>query len=121
MKLYTTLSGLLLSTLLASAPSAATLASSCLTNGCHQDLTHLKYIHGPIGAEMAGAQGCIMCHLPTGAACTSTTAGHFKLKERDMCLTCHAKGTGNQHSNAKINCLQCHHPHGSKTSPFMLR
>ncbi len=96
------------------------LATTCLDN-CHQSLTSTRYLHGPIAAEQAGAKGCTMCHLPYGKACTSSKAGKFKLREKDMCLICHEKGTGTQHTATKDNCLKCHDPHGSETSPFMVR
>ncbi len=96
------------------------LAATCLDN-CHQPLVSTKYLHGPVAAEQAGAKGCIMCHQQSGKACTSNKAGKFTLKKKDMCLLCHKKGTGTQHSATKDNCLKCHDPHGSETSPFMVR
>lgn len=121
MKLQTILPALIFSTTIISVPPAAALAASCLNGSCHQELTTMKHMHGPIGAEMAGVQGCIMCHIPAGVACTPAGAGKFTFKVKDMCLTCHVKGSSSRHANATSNCLQCHNPHGSNTSPYMLR
>lgn len=97
--------------------------SGCLNGGCHQGLTKTRYLHGPVAAEMAGAKGCVMCHLPAGPACTATAKGIFKLKTKALCQACHTKGTGTQHSQAEIEgkCLKCHAPHGSDSSRQFLR
>lgn len=81
----------------------------------------MKHMHGPIGAELAGVKACVMCHIPSGPACSATKGGAFTHREKDMCLTCHDKGTSSQHANAAGNCLLCHNPHGSNISPYMLR
>jgi len=98
-------------------------AKNCLTGGCHQKLTEVRYMHGPVAAEMANVKACEMCHVRSGSACTSSKGGSYKLKGQDMCSMCHAQGTGTQHSEAGVNakCLSCHNPHGSDSSPHMLR
>lgn len=102
---------------------AAAKAKGCLNGGCHQELTQIQYMHGPVAAEMAGADGCVMCHLPSGPSCTASKAGTFSLKEKDICLICHEKGVGTQHTESEVEskCLTCHLPHGSDISPQMLR
>jgi len=97
--------------------------SACLNGSCHQALTKAKYMHGPIAAEMAGKEACTMCHLHAGPECTATRKGGYILRGKDMCLACHAKGNGTQHSQAEIEskCLKCHAPHGSETSRQFLR
>jgi len=110
--------------LLASASwGKAANGSVCLSGVCHQGLTKSKYLHGPVAAELAGAKACVMCHTPVGPPCTATSKGSFKLKGREMCQTCHAKGNGSQHSQAGIEskCLRCHAPHGSDSSRQFLR
>jgi len=99
------------------------MAQECLSGSCHQALTKAKYIHGPVAAEMAGSKACVICHEPAGAKCTPTKGGVFKLKSKALCLTCHDKGTGSQHSQGLVEskCLSCHDPHGSETSPQLLR
>jgi hypothetical protein len=99
----------------------AAFGAGCLTSGCHQELTAIKHMHGPLGAELAGAQGCIMCHTPAGPACTAAMAGTFIIKTKDLCRACHIQGAGSQHANAATPCLDCHDPHGSNHSPYMLR
>lgn len=101
----------------------AVMAKGCLTGGCHQQLTQVQYVHGPVAAEMAGVDGCVMCHLPSGPSCTAAGAGHFTLREKDLCLICHEKGVGTQHTESEVEdkCLTCHLPHGSEVSPQMLR
>lgn len=86
-------------------------------------MTKITYMHGPVAAEMAGAKACIMCHVPAGTACSATAKGIFKLKGKDICQGCHAKGNGTQHSQAEVEskCLKCHAPHGSETSRQFLR
>jgi len=96
-------------------------AAGCLNNGCHQPLATPRHLHGPVAAEMAGAEGCTACHQPVGAACTPRTAGQFILPEKDMCLLCHGGQTGTEHTNSKDACLECHDPHGSDKSPYLLR
>ncbi len=104
-------------------PPAAAVAKGCLTASCHQGLAQLRYVHGPVAAEMAGADGCVMCHVPDGAACTPATAGKFTLTGKGICLGCHDKGVGSQHTESEVEskCLTCHVPHGSDVGPEMLR
>jgi len=106
-----------------SGAGTAVAYEGCLRGSCHQDLTRVRYLHGPVAAEMAGSKGCVICHEPAGTACTATKAGVFKLKGKNLCLTCHGKGTGSQHTQELVEgkCLQCHDPHGSEISPRMLR
>ncbi len=103
--------------------SGRSMAQECLNGSCHQGLTKVRYLHGPVAAEMAGVKACVICHEPVGAKCTSSKAGVFKLKSKALCLTCHDKGTGSQHSQGLVEsqCLLCHDPHGSETSPQLLR
>ncbi|MBU1234588.1 MAG: hypothetical protein KKC77_16995 [Proteobacteria bacterium] len=102
---------------------AAVVAKGCLNGSCHQELTQMQYVHGPVAAEMAGADGCVMCHLPNGQSCTASMAGKFTLKGKDICLICHERGMGTQHTESEVEskCLTCHAPHGSDVSPQMLR
>lgn len=95
----------------------------CLRNGCHQDLVKVKYLHGPVAAEMAGGKGCEICHQPAGATCTPSKAGIFRTRVKGICKTCHSKLTGSHHTQTDVEakCLRCHDPHGSDTSPQMLR
>ena len=104
-------------------PGSPVLAGQgCLSGGCHHALTEVRYLHGPVAAELAGAKGCEICHQPTGPECTPARAGSFQTG-RDICTTCHDKGTGSQHSQAEVESkyLGCHDPHGSDSSPQMLR
>lgn len=103
--------------------SWASAGQSCLRNGCHHKLTEFRYLHGPVAAEIGGGTGCVICHQPAGPGCTPTRAGHFRIKVKGMCDTCHGKVTGSAHtrSGAEAKCLKCHNPHGSDTSPNMLR
>jgi len=98
-------------------------AQGCLVGGCHSRLTAIRYMHGPVAAEMAGVNGCTMCHIPNGPSCTNRKGGVFVVKRKGLCVTCHDKGTGSQHSDKEIEpkCLNCHNPHGSEASPYMLR
>jgi len=114
---------LLLFALVALAFASEASAEGCMNGTCHQQLAGVRYLHGPVAAEMAGANGCGMCHLPAGPACSADRGGTFTLKGKDICLTCHVRGTGTQHSQAQVEsrCLTCHVPHGSETSPQLLR
>jgi hypothetical protein len=98
-------------------------ASSCLTGNCHKPLTETKYLHGPVAAELAGAKGCIACHVPAGKSCSQNKKGSFKPLEPaiKMCRLCHAQGTGTQHSSKKVDCLKCHDPHGSNKNAELKR
>lgn len=98
-------------------------AAGCMAGGCHQGLTRFKYMHGPVAAELAGANGCAMCHEPAGAKCSVGRGGRYRLKGKGLCVACHAKGAGSQHSAKEIEskCLKCHHPHGSNVSQYLLR
>ena len=109
--------------LVASGDGRAVPGQGCLSGNCHQALTKVKYMHGPVAAEMAGVKACEMCHVSAGAKCSSNKAGKFRLKSKALCSTCHVKGTGTQHSEKEIKakCLKCHDPHGSDVSPHMLR
>lgn len=102
---------------------AEAVAKGCMAGGCHQELVQVKYMHGPVAAEMAGVNGCEMCHVPGGVKCSVQRAGSYVLKGKGLCETCHVKGAGTQHSAAEIEtqCLQCHDPHGSDFSRYMLR
>ena len=105
------------------ATAARVEAKGCMNGGCHQELTRVKYMHGPVAAEMAGVNACEMCHIPAGARCSSGKGGSYKLKGKGLCATCHGKGTGTQHSDKEIEskCLSCHNPHGSDVSRYMLK
>jgi hypothetical protein len=98
-------------------------ARTCLTGDCHQALTSKKYIHGPIAAESAGALGCETCHIPAGKECSKSEAGEFRplAPPITMCQICHAKGNDTLHSAKEMDCLKCHDPHGSDTSPVFER
>ncbi len=98
-------------------------AGTCVAGDCHSSVVSAKYLHGPVAAEEAGVEGCITCHVPSGASCTATQGGEyaFKTKEDRLCLLCHERGTGSQHTRAKSKCLSCHHPHGSESSFTLMR
>jgi putative hemolysin len=98
------------------------VVNGCFTGGCHQELTRVKYMHGPIAAEMSGGNGCIMCHVPSGAECSESRAGSYKIKTDGLCIACHDKGTSSLHSDKEVEakCLMCHDPHGSEVSRYML-
>jgi len=98
-------------------------AASCLTGGCHEQMVSKKYLHGPIAAEQADVMGCKACHIPAGKECSIDQAGTFKplAPSITMCQTCHAKGNDTLHSAEELDCLQCHDPHGSDTSPVFER
>ena len=102
---------------------AEAVAKGCMNGGCHQELTRVQFMHGPVAAEMAGVNGCEMCHVSAGAKCSVGRAGSYTIKGKGLCVTCHAKGAGTQHSAKEIEakCLQCHDPHGSEISRYMLR
>ena len=102
---------------------ACAAAANCVTDGCHATILAPKYLHGPVAAEEAGVEGCLSCHRPAGAACTAAKAGQykFKTKKNRLCLMCHDRGTGTQHTKAGSRCLSCHSPHGSETSTKMMR
>ncbi|MDH4322123.1 MAG: hypothetical protein OEV73_11585 [Desulfobulbaceae bacterium] len=114
------LGGILLPILLTSTPA---LSRTCLNGKCHQALTTARHLHGPIAAEMAGAKGCIACHLANGPACTKKRAGKFVLakQEKELCKLCHGKGTATVHTDTQTECLRCHDPHGSDKGPNLLR
>lgn len=101
--------------LLAISLNGKSSTATCLSGKCHTDITATKYLHGPVAAEKAGVNGCIACHVPAGKNCTQEKKGVFKPLPSpiEMCQICHARGTGTQHSNQKVNCLKCHDPHGS--------
>jgi len=107
----------------ASAGISPASGKSCLSGGCHRQLTVTKYVHGPVAAELAGVKACEMCHVPTSARCSSSKGGKFSYKSPELCTVCHNKGTGSQHSAEEIEskCLKCHDPHGSDVSRYMLR
>ncbi len=98
-------------------------AETCLSGGCHQPIVDYKFVHGPVAAEEAGVQGCVSCHEPAGAACTASAPGkfRFKTKKNRLCLMCHDRGTGTQHTRARGKCLSCHAPHGSDRGITLMR
>jgi hypothetical protein len=98
-------------------------AGQCLTADCHSAFSVKKYVHGPIAAEQAGAKGCVACHIPAGKECSATEAGKFNIlaPPNTMCQSCHAKGNDTLHSAKELDCLKCHDPHGSDTSPVFER
>jgi len=109
--------------LLATVLTGESQATSCLNGSCHKPLTATKHLHGPVAAEMAGAKGCVTCHVPAGTSCSTGKKGVFKpLSPAGLiCKICHLRGTGTQHSVKKINCLKCHDPHGSDKNAKLTR
>ena len=103
--------------------AAPAAADTCVAGSCHSTLIAPKYLHGPVAAEEAGVDGCVSCHLPSGTACSAAVAGKYKFKTKKdrLCLLCHERGTGTQHTKAGSRCLSCHSPHGSETSQNMMR
>lgn len=102
---------------------ATAAAGTCIAGGCHRPIVSMKFLHGPVAAEEAGAEGCVSCHIPAGASCTASKGGKFALKTKEdrLCLLCHERGTGTQHTRTRINCLSCHAPHGSDQSAALMR
>jgi len=121
--IFRTFGAIFLLALLGLAGRGEAATSACLNGTCHLALTKTKYLHGPVAAEMAGREACTMCHLHAGPECTATRKGSYILRGKDICLICHAKGVGTQHSQAEIEskCLNCHAPHGSDNSRQFLR
>lgn len=102
---------------------AAAPVANCFSGGCHPKIAKAKFHHGPVAAEGTGAEGCVSCHVPAGPACTATKAGkfNFKTKKERLCLLCHERGTGTQHTRTRSDCLSCHNPHQSDQSANLLR
>ena len=72
---------------------------------------------------LADNAGCVTCHVPSGASCSAQKAGayRFKTKRDRLCLMCHERGTGTQHTRAGSKCLSCHSPHGSDGGNTLMR
>ncbi|GAB4264725.1 cytochrome c3 family protein [Deferrisoma sp.] len=100
-----------------------TAAGTCIEDGCHAPIMQPQFLHGPVAAEEAGADGCVSCHVPAGQPCTASKAGKYKFKTKPdrLCLLCHERGTGTQHTRAGGKCLSCHDPHGSERSSKLMR
>ena len=105
------------------AAAVPAVAGTCIAGTCHESIIAPKYLHGPVAAEEAGVEGCITCHIPGGAKCTATKAGkyRFKTKKDRLCLMCHERGTGTQHTRAGSRCLSCHSPHSSESGSNLMR
>lgn len=102
--------------------AVAAQGNNCLSSDCHKDVASAKFVHGPVAAEEAGAQGCTSCHVPTGTEC-GNVAGEFKFRadKKDLCTMCHEMGTSTDHRNREGKCLTCHNPHGSEKGPTLMR
>jgi len=109
--------------ILISLTTSQAFAGTCFDKSCHISLTKPKHIHGPIAAEMAGSPGCIACHRPAGSICSKRKTGAFIFTkdDKEMCLLCHGKVNATEHTNNQKTCLNCHDPHGSDESVYMLR
>ena len=96
---------------------------NCIGGSCHEAIVSQAFLHGPVAAEEAGAEGCVSCHVPEGPKCTPAKGGKFafKTKEDRLCLLCHERGTGTEHTKARTRCLSCHSPHGSQASSTLMR
>jgi predicted CXXCH cytochrome family protein len=91
--------------------------------GCHPKHFAVKYIHGPVGAGLAGLGGgaCFVCHNP------DSTPSSYVPKfdgDRELCFFCHhkwkeiLKNTQLKapfiHSAVRdLKCTACHDPHGT--------
>ena len=98
-------------------------AGTCVAGSCHESMMSPKFLHGPVAAEAAGVDGCLSCHVPAGAKCTAAKGGTYKFKTKPerLCLLCHERGTGTQHTRASSRCLSCHSPHGSESGTNLMR
>lgn len=107
--------------LVAAASPAA--AGTCIAGKCHGSIVSAKFLHGPVAAEEAGVDGCVSCHVPAGAGCSAAKAGRYKFKTKKdrLCIMCHERGTGTQHTRAGSRCLSCHSPHGSESGNTLMR
>lgn len=103
--------------------AGSAMAGTCVDGGCHKAQVSLRYLHGPLAAEVTGKAGCSTCHVSAGAPCRPGVKGVFRLvAAKDLlCTSCHAKSTGTDHSNREKNCQECHSPHGSDKNMNMLR
>lgn len=105
------------------AAAAAAAAGTCVDGACHKAQTSVRFLHGPLGAEVTGNPGCVTCHVSAGAPCRAGAKGVFKLvSAKDiLCTSCHEKSTGTDHSSRESDCLECHDPHGSDQNVNLLR
>ncbi len=108
---------------LGASPALAAHLGGCVEGGCHKAIVSAKFLHGPVGAEFAGGEGCVSCHVLAGAPCTPSKGGRytFKTNKDRLCVLCHERGTSTQHTRARSDCLACHDPHFSNQSEKLLR
>ncbi|PLX84936.1 MAG: hypothetical protein C0617_06220 [Desulfuromonas sp.] len=64
---------------------------------------------------------CRVCHEQAGPGCTKSTGGEFRLKSARLCQSCHGQEYATKHTAVASDCLSCHDPHCSDSSPFRLR
>jgi predicted CXXCH cytochrome family protein len=89
---------------------------SCITSGCHSDISDTKIRHAPVVQSK-----CLSCHeyaLPEEHLFVLSKPGN------DLCLDCHKLPQTDRVIHdpvAKGQCLSCHDPHGSENPDILLK
>lgn len=93
-----------------------TKSVSCLTGGCHSDVTSRKVMHAPVAQSK-----CLDCHeyaLPREHLFVLSKPSN------ELCIDCHKPNRLDRIIHQPVaegNCMGCHDPHGSDYPTFLIK
>lgn len=103
-------------------PAGARASEGCLTSSCHTQISEAAFAHGPVAAGQ-----CMVCHEGDPKLHPEGDGAEFDLMvgaAKGLCLECHTDFAArklDQTLHFKVDCAECHSPHGGNTSVFVER
>ena len=100
----------------------ARASEGCLTQSCHTPISDARFAHGPVAAGQ-----CTVCHEGDPRLHPEGDGAEFDLMvgaAKGLCLECHTDFAARKLDQAlhfKVDCAECHNPHGGNPAVFVER